>query len=136
MVFDIIDEMKTIIKEYHIWASQDKVWDALVNPKTIEKWGAGPAKMSSKKSEKFSLWGGSIYGTNLEVIPQKRLVQEWYSDDDPDTATKAVFILTHKDGCTTLFLKHSGLTSKNYDSVDKGWDDFYLGEIKDLLEKD
>lgn len=126
--------MKIIKKEYHIWATQDKVWDALCNSETIEKWGAGRAKMSAKEGSNFSLWDGSIHGTNLKVIPQKQLVQEWFSDDDPETATKATFTLTHKNGCTTLKLTHAGVSSRNYDSVDKGWDEFYLGEIKKLLE--
>lgn len=127
--------MKVIKKEYHIFAPQTKVWDTLTNPKTIEAWGAGPAKMTDKKDFKFSLWGGSIHGTNLEVVPNKKLIQEWYSDDDPETATKVTFTLTHKEGCTTLKLTHSGVSPRNYESIDKGWDDYYLGEIKKLLEK-
>ena len=126
--------MKVIKKEYHIWAPLERVWDALVNPKTIEKWGAGKAEMSDKEEKKFSLWDGEIHGTNLKVDPQKRLVQEWYSSDDPKHATKATFTLTHKDDCTALFLKHEGVREKNYDSIDKGWDEYYLGPIKKLLE--
>ena len=125
---------RSIKKEYHIWAPLEKVWNALVNSKTIEKWGAGPAKMSANVKSKFSLWDGSIHGTNQEVVPQKKLVQEWYSEDDPKTATKVTFSLTHKGGCTTLKLKHVGVSSKSYDSIDKGWDKYYLGEIKKLLE--
>ena len=151
--------VKIINKEYHIWAPQKAVWDALVNPKMIEKWsqldsssniqqdpvrysegiispgGAGKTHMSDKEGFKFSLWGGDIHGTNLTIIPRKKLVQEWYSSDDPGHATKVTFTLTHKDGCTTLYLKHEGVREKNYDSIDKGWDDYYLGEIKKLLEK-
>ena len=48
--------MKVIKQEYHIWAPLERVWDALVNPKTIEKWGAGKAEMSDKEEKKFSLW--------------------------------------------------------------------------------
>mgnify|MGYP001608439210 CR=1 FL=1 len=127
--------MKVISKEYHIWAPLESVWDALTNPKTIEKWGAGKAKMSDKNGDKFSLWDGEIHGTNLEVDTQKKLVQEWFSSDDPNQATKVTFTLTHGDGCTTLYLKHEGVSSKNYDSIDKGWDLYYLGEIKKLLDR-
>lgn len=127
--------MKIIRKVYQINAPQEKVWDALVNPKTIEKWGGGPAKMGDKKGEKFSLWGGDIHGTNLQVLPHKKLVQEWYSSDDPNNATKATFTLTHKNGVTTLILKHEGVSDKNHDSIDEGWDLYYLGEIKKLLER-
>ncbi|KKR30768.1 MAG: hypothetical protein UT61_C0002G0012 [Candidatus Woesebacteria bacterium GW2011_GWA1_39_8] len=129
------ERSRSIKKEYHIWVPQSEVWNALVNPETIQKWGEGKANMSEKVGVKFSLWDGQIHGTNLEVIPQKKLVQEWYSSDDPDHVTKVTFTLTHKDGCTALYLKHEGVREKNYDSIDKGWDDYYLGEIKKLLEK-
>ena len=127
--------MKVIKKEYHIWAPQEGVWDALVNAKTIEKWGAGKAKMSDKQEEEFTLWDGEVHGKNLEVVPQKKLVQEWYSSDDPTRTTKVTFTLTHKDGCTTLYLKHEKVGPKNFKSIDSGWDEYYLGEIKKLVEK-
>ncbi len=125
--------MKTIKKECHIMAPLNAVWDALVNPKTIDKWGGGPVKMSERK-EKFSLWDGEIHGTNLEVIPHKKLAQEWYSSDDPNHATQVTFTLTHKGNCTTLYLKHEKVSDKNYDSINEGWELYYLGEIKKLLE--
>ena len=115
-------------------APQESVWDALVNPKTIERWGAGKAKMSEKNGEKFSLWNGQVHGTNLEVILMKKLMQEWYSSDDPKRSTKVIFTLSHKDGCTTLYLKHENVGPKNFESINKGWDEYYLGEIKKLLE--
>lgn len=126
--------MKIIKKQYQILAPREAVWDALVNPRTIEKWGGGPAKMSDKRGEKFSLWGGDIHGTNIEIVPQKKLVQEWYSSDDPDKATKVTFSLTDKGGLTVLNLIHEGVSDKVFDSIDEGWDTYYLGEIKKLLE--
>jgi len=115
-------------------APQDAVWNALVNPKTIDEWSGGPTKMSAKVGVKFSLWGGDIWGKNIKVTPKKELVQEWYGGnwDKPSIAS---FKLTHKDGCTTLYLTHSEVPEKEFDSIDKGWDEYYLGEIKELLEK-
>ena len=139
-------------------APLDKVWDALVNPKTIEKWsrldssaehptgsrevlqkeatslgGAGPAKMSSKNGFSFSLWGGDIWGKNIKVTPKKELIQEWFAGKWPKPSI-VTFRLTHKNGCTTLFLTHKAVPIKELDSIDKGWHDYYLGEIKKLLE--
>lgn len=52
-------------------APLEKVWQALVDPKVIDMWGAGKAKMSDKESDTFTLWDGEVHGKNLEVIPQK-----------------------------------------------------------------
>ena len=60
--------MKIIKKNYVVNASIEKVWDALVNPSTINKWGGGPAKMSAVSASEFELWGGDIYGKNTKVV--------------------------------------------------------------------
>ena len=67
--------MKTIHQLYHIHAPIALVWQALINPKVIDQWGGGPAKMSDKK-EKFTLWGGDIWGTNMEVLKEKKLLEQ------------------------------------------------------------
>ena len=140
-------------------ASQDAVWDALVNPKTIDKWsqldsstehptgsrevlqkeattlgGGRFSKMSAKVGSKFSLWGGDIWGKNIKVTPKQELVQQWYGGDWSEPSI-AKFKLTHKDRCTTLYLTHSKVPEKEFDSIDQGWDEYYLGPIKELLEK-
>lgn len=125
--------MKTIKKEYHIIAAKEKVWQALVNPKIIEKWRAGPVKMSDKEGFEFSLWGGDIHGKNVEVVNQEKLVQEWYAGDWPQPSI-VTFDLTHKNGCTTVYLTHQDIPDDEYREIDEGWDEYYLGKIKKLLE--
>ena len=123
-----------IKQKYLINAPIEKVWDALTNPAIIDKWGGGPSKFEKRVGGKFSFWGGDIWGKNIKVIPKKELVQEWYGGnwDKPSIAS---FKLTHKDGCTTLYLTHSKVPEKEFDSIDQGWDEYYLGPIKALLEK-
>ena len=125
--------MSTITKEYHIMAPLEKVWQALVDPQVIAKWGAGPAKMKAQAGFKFSLWGGDIHGKNLEIIPHQKLVQDWYGGNWP-RPSQATFTLTHKAGCTTLKLSHTDVPEKEVQAIDHGWDDYYLGPLKKLLK--
>lgn len=111
----------------------EKVWDALVNPKTIEKWGAGPAKMDEKVGTGFTLWGGDLFGRNLEVVHEKKLVQEW-TEGDWEEPSRVTFTLTHKNGCTTVHLLHEDIPDNDADDIADGWDRYYLGQIKKLLE--
>ena len=75
--------MVHIIKQtYRIQAPIAEVWKAYVDPKYIDRWGGGSAKMDDRVGTKFSLWGGSIWGTNTKVIKEKKLVQEWYSESE------------------------------------------------------
>lgn len=71
--------MKTIKQTYAINAPVSKVWQALIDPVIIQKWGGGPAKMGASQGSKFTLWGGEIYGTNKEVVLEIKLKLSYYT---------------------------------------------------------
>ena len=126
--------MKTIKKLYKIAANQNQVWNALVDPEIINKWGGGPAKMNSKIGFKFKLWNGDIYGKNVEVEDEKKLVQEWFGGnwEKPSTVT---FTLKNEDNNTILELEQVNVPDEEADDIDQGWDDYYLNPMKEFLEK-
>lgn len=126
--------MKTIRQTYEISASVKSVWQALVDPKIIEKWGGGPANMDSKVGTKFSLWGGDIYGKNVKVSENKELVQEWLGGDW-ENPSKVTFILKEKGGKIELNLLHEDVPDEEEKDIDEGWKKYYLGPLKELLEK-
>ena len=70
------EKKETINQEYVIDSPAAEVWNALTNTDYIEKWGGGPIKMDDKVGSEFSLWGGDIHGKNIEVVENKKLVQE------------------------------------------------------------
>lgn len=129
--------MKSIRQSYTIHAPIETVWQALIDPMQIKGWGAGPnVIMDEKVGTKFVLWEGEIHGVNLEVVKNKKLVQEWYSSDSPKHPTHATFILTAKDDKTTkLELLQENVNDKDEKSLSEGWKQFYLGPLKKYLEK-
>jgi activator of HSP90 ATPase len=126
--------MKTISQEYRIRAPKSKVWQALTDPQVIDKWSGGKAVMDDQVGTKFSLWGGDSHGINKEVVANKKLVQEWFGGEwlEPSEAT---FTLTYKDGWTMVHLRHKNVPDNEAAAIADGWDRYYLGEIKKLLEK-
>lgn len=126
--------MKTIKQTYHIKSPIKEVWRALVDPKYIDDWGAGPCEMSDKVGFEFSLWGGEIYGKNIEVVKGKLLIQEWFGGkwDKPSIAT---FVLSSKDGQTTIDFTNTDIPDAEFSDIEQGWKDYYLGPLKDYLEK-
>ena len=89
--------------------------------------------MSDKEGAEFSLWGGEIYGKNINVVPNTLLKQEWSSGDNdiPGTVT---FTLKESGGVTTVVLVHEGISDQSYSKLADGWKDYYLGPMKDHLE--
>ena len=123
-----------IAKTYRIAAPRALVWGALTNPVHIETWSGAPAIMSDQPGTDFVLWDGDVRGRNLEVEPERRLVQEWYGGDwdEPSIAT---FTLWDVDGGGTfLELFHTNVPDDEGADFDTGWDDYYLGPMKRLLE--
>jgi len=125
--------MKIIKQEYLIKAPIEAVWQALIDPKIISKWGGGPVKMNDKVGEKFELWGGDIYGTNTKVIKNKKLEQDWYSDNW-EKPSQVVFSLTRNNKGTKLELIHKNVPEKDLSDISDGWKTYYLGPLKELLE--
>lgn len=105
----------------------------MVNPNIIEKWGGGSAKMNDQKEFEFELWGGDIYGKNKEVIKNKKLVQEWFSGkwEKPSIVT---FLLTSLDNKTKVELTHTDIPDSEADDIEKGWKDYYMIPLKQLVE--
>ena len=126
--------MKAIRQTYKINAPIEEVWRALVDPKYINAWGGGPSEMSEKTGFEFSLWGGDIFGKNIEVVPAKLVVQEWFGGkwDKPSIAK---FELSSKDGETIIEFSQTDVPDAEFSDIEQGWRDYYLGPLKDYLEK-
>jgi uncharacterized protein YndB with AHSA1/START domain len=123
-----------IRKSYVIDAAPETVWLALTDAGAMEEWGAGPASMDPRPGGSFSQWGGDIHGTVTEVVPGARLVEEWYGGDWPAPSTAVFSLGEHGEG-TLLELTHAGVPDAETADFDAGWDDYYLGAIKEWAER-
>lgn len=126
--------MPDIHLTYHIHAPLEAVWRCLTDPVEVDKWEGGPAKMDDKVGTEFEFWGGDIHGKNIEVIPQKKLVQEWEAGQwaNPSTVT---FELEKVDGETVVTLTQVGHPDEEEKDLTEGWNAFYMGAIKTYLEE-
>lgn len=126
--------MPTIQRTYEINATPEEVFEALVNPDIIQNWSEDEAKMSADVGASFSLWGGQMFGTNLEVVKNKKLVQEWCYDQW-EQPSKVTFSLKAKGKKTIVELLHEEVPEKSLNSISEGWDTYYLGAIQRMFEE-
>lgn len=126
--------MRTIKQTYLINSSLEEVWQALTDPKYIDGWGAGPSKMDDKVGTKFEFWGGDIHGKNIEVIPNKKLVQEWFGGkwEKPSIVS---FTFKKEDDKVLIDLLHTDVPDNEAKDIDEGWKEYYMGPLKEYLEK-
>ena len=124
--------MKTFKKTYKINVPLDEVYEALVEPEIIKEWSGSPADMDIKPNGTFSLWGGSIHGVNL-YITKSQIIQDWKEDIWEDYS-RVTFNLSEEKGVTTIELIHELIPIRGFKSIIKGWDEYYMGPLKELLE--
>ena len=124
--------MKTIKQKYKMNAPAEKIFDALTNPKVIEIWSGSKAKMSAKEGAKFELWGGDMFGKNLQVVKNKKLVQEWCTSSFKSIAT---FIIKKKGEKSEVELIHENVPAKSHKNYSDGWRDYYLGPMQQMFEE-
>jgi len=124
--------MKDYKKHFIITAPPEEVYLALTLPATIQLWSGEVAEMSTEPGSEFSLWEGSISGKNLEFEKGRKIVQQWYFDqEEPSIVT--IILHPHKKG-TSAELKHSNIPDEDYDNIVEGWNEAYFGSLIDFYE--
>jgi uncharacterized protein YndB with AHSA1/START domain len=125
--------MKALSKEYKIRAPKQRVFEALTQPDLIAEWSGEAAEMDNNPGGDFSLWGGDVFGVNLEVSPDK-IVQDW-QDSNWEKPSKVVFTLTENSGTTILKVLHKNIPDRAFIGVNIAWDEDYVKPLKELVEE-
>jgi activator of HSP90 ATPase len=128
--------MKTFKKYYELPATPEEVYLALTNPLSIQLWSGAPAEMSTEPGSEFSLWNGDISGRNLEFDENKKIVQQWYFDGEPEESI--VTIKLHngkKKGSTSVELIHTNIPDDEYEGFAEGWDVYYFDALIEFFEE-
>ncbi len=120
-------------KYYRLPATPEEVYTALTNPLTIELWTGETAEMSTEPGSEFSMWEGSIVGKNLEFEENKKIVQQWYFDGQPEESIVTIKLHPDKDG-TSIELRHTNLPAAEYNDFTEGWDNSYFGALAEFFE--
>jgi activator of HSP90 ATPase len=120
--------MKTFKKTFIINAEASDIYSALTNPYTIELWSGYPAVMSEVPGSEFSLWEGDITGKNIEFVKDRKVVQEWYFDDQPEKSVVIILIQPDREN-SVVTVEHSNIPDEDFADIAEGWREYYIGAI-------
>ena len=126
--------MSDIKQTYDIAASPEEVWRALTDPRIIEEWSGANAYFVLQPKARYALWNGDIGGEIVEIVPQQKLVQTWQPLDWTRTDSVVTFTLTPRGKGTRVDLLHVNVEESDLDGTSEGWDIYYLGAIKRMLD--
>jgi activator of HSP90 ATPase len=127
----------TIQQTVFFKAPPSEVYNALLDPKKHAKFTGSSATTSAKVGAEFTAWGGYIMGKNLELVKDKKIVQEWETTSWPKgyPRSRLELTLTPKKGGTELKMVHTKVPSEQVESYTSGWPESYWEPLARFLKK-
>ncbi|XUW99605.1 MAG: SRPBCC family protein [Dehalogenimonas sp.] len=128
---------KTIVQLAVFETPARRVYDALMNSEQHSAFTGDKASIDARMGGRFKAYGDYISGTFREIVPEKKIVQDWRASDWPPGISSTVTIqLQEKNGVTTLRLTQEGVPETFAEQISQGWHDFYWDRLREYLEKD
>ena len=124
--------MKNFKKYYRIPAAPDEVYRALTNPLSIRLWTGEGASMEPVAGTEFSIFDDAIVGRNLEFEENKKIVQEWYFEEEEPKSIVSIKLHANPEG-TSLELRHDNIPDEEYEQIVNGWEEIYIPALVDFF---
>jgi activator of HSP90 ATPase len=117
--------------------SAEKIYKAWLDSNAHSKFTGSKAKINPKLKGKFTAWDGYISGTNLELVPFKKIVQSWRTTEFPEDASdsRLEIIFEEIPKGTRVTLVHTQIPDGQSSEYKKGWKDFYFDPMKSFFVK-
>nr|MDO8100413.1 SRPBCC domain-containing protein [Candidatus Njordarchaeota archaeon] len=125
-------KVTTIKQKVVIPATPEEVYEAFMDADKHSEFTGGKATSDAKVGGKFTAWDGYISGKNLELIKEKKIVQERKTTEWPEGYPPSRFELTLKKTKygTEVSMVHSNVPADHADDIKQGWIDFYWNPLK------
>ena len=120
---------ESIHQEVTIAAVPKRVYEALTDARQFTQMttfspvmNAAPAQIGRSAGDSFTLFGGHIVGRQIELVPNRRIVQAWRVVDwDPGVFSIAKFELTDRGEKTVIVFDHTGFPKGKAEHLAEGW---------------
>ena len=118
-------------QEVDLPASPERVYQALLDAKQFAEFSGMAAEIDPAAGGAFSMFGKIIFGRNVELIPNQRIVQAWGDKGwGSGVYSLAKFELKAQGSQTRLVLDHTGFPEGSYDHLYDGWHGHYWEPLK------
>jgi uncharacterized protein YndB with AHSA1/START domain len=119
-------------------AAPDRVYRAWLDSSEHGAMTGGSATADGNIGGTFNIMDGYITGTNLELEPDRRIVQAWRTTDFPDGSPDSrleIELTADGDGCR-ITLRHGALPEGQGDDYKDGWAKYYFEPMKKYFSGD
>jgi activator of HSP90 ATPase len=117
-------------------ATPHEVYEALMDSAKHAAFSGGAAKISRAVGGEYMAYDGYITGKNIELVPDKKIVQSWRAVDwDEGYFSTITFEFTPVQEGTRLDFTHVDVPDGTEAEFTQGWIDNYWEPMKCFLEK-
>lgn len=130
-----ITAARAIHQEQDFNAGPGRIYDALLDAKRFSAFSGGrAAEINREAGGAFSLFDGHIVGRNLELVPNRRIVQAWRPVSWPEGIYSiARFELVGQSSGTRVILDHTGFPPELAEHLESGWRENYWDSLRKYL---
>ena len=121
-------------QEVEIKATPQRIYEALLDFQQFGTLTGLPAEINRQEGGAFSLFGARIVGRNVELVPNKRIVQAWRPASwEPGVYSLVKFELKEQGSHSRVVLDHTGFPEGNFRHLDLGWYQRYWEPLRKFL---
>jgi activator of HSP90 ATPase len=125
----------SIHQEEDFKAPPARIYQALLDSKQFTAFSGGrAAEIHAQAGATFSVFAGHIVGRNIEVVPNRRIVQAWRVVNWPEGLySLARFELQPQGAGTRIVFDHSGFPPDEAEHLASGWQENYWKPLRKYL---
>ena len=127
---------KSIRQSVIFRADPHKVYEALMDSRKHARFTGSKASISRRVHGKIQAYDGFITGENMELEPDRRIVQAWRAGEKcwpKQHLSKVTFALKRVRTGTRLSFFHSGVPEGCYNTIRTGWWEAYWTPMKKMF---
>ncbi|XP_046848600.1 activator of 90 kDa heat shock protein ATPase homolog 1-like [Xenia sp. Carnegie-2017] len=111
--------------------SAGELYHILTNEERVKGFSRSDVKMDSMKGGSFVMFGGTISGKFLELLPDKKITMLWRFKNWPTEHYSTVTMeLYQKDDRTELKFTQTGIPKSDLERTKQGWTQYYWSSIR------
>ncbi len=127
---------KTIQQTLTFDTTAKHLYESLLHADKHAAFTEAEAIIDPKVNGKFSVYDGYCHGHNIELIPNKKIVQAWHFAEDgwpADHFSICTFSLEKVKNKTKLSFTQTGIPEHKAASLKSGWATFYWEPLKEFF---
>jgi activator of HSP90 ATPase len=125
----------SIHQEVDFKAGPQRIYEALLDEKQFSAFSGTAAQIHREAGGAFKLFGGRVIGRNIELMPNRRVVQAWRVETWPSGVYSIVrFELNAQGSGTRIVFDHIGFAPEDREHLSEGWPRMYWNPLRKYLD--